>query len=60
MPEGLDAFYKHSAFKSLPVLGRGPVNQNILDPKTGPPELSPKSQNGDFSKTLINILIKVQ
>jgi hypothetical protein len=46
-PERLDGFYSYSPFRSLTIIGRNPVNINILAPKTATIHVSPKNQNGD-------------
>jgi hypothetical protein len=57
-----DGFYSYSAFKSLSITCRGPVNINILSPKIealhSPPP--PKHKISILSKTAVTDLIKFQ
>jgi hypothetical protein len=52
--ERLEGFYSYSAFKSLSIIGRFPVNMNIPAPKTGALLLGPQSQNADFLENRTN------
>jgi hypothetical protein len=44
LPERLDGFYSYSVFKTLPVIGRFPINMNIPVTKIG----ALKTQNSYF------------
>lgn len=46
--ERLEGFYSYTAFKSLSIIGRFPVNMNIPAAKTGAVLLGPHPQNAGF------------
>jgi hypothetical protein len=43
--ERLEGFYSYSLFKSLSIVGRYPMNINILAPKIGVIQVGPETQN---------------
>jgi hypothetical protein len=52
--EKFHGFHSYSIFESLTIIGRCPVNINILAPKAGPLHWSPQTQKWDFLKKDIN------
>jgi hypothetical protein len=58
--ERLDRYYSRSKLKSLSIIGRCPVNMNILPSKAGALNISPKNKMAIFSKYVLTIYIEFQ
>jgi hypothetical protein len=59
-PEWLDEFYSYSVFMRLSIMGRCPVNTNILAPKQCPFTAVPKHKIYIFSKTAATSMVELQ